>query len=306
MLRPSTRRGTDYVARDHAGVGDADDSESRGLEHRALENNQVSNGEPRSRSSSRESGKSGSRGSPRGSPTPGGGFTREDDEKREDMFVVDMQSARELASGAERPRAHVRGWSPEGDSRDRHNRRGDTDSRYDRYRESLRAAQKYSTYQSRSPEFGRYEDFPCAEDFRDRERVRDSRDNYQYQVRAVSGGWETAMAELTKQVGGLVQEVRGIKTCLDSIDSRLSKVEAWEGRLGAVEQQLRERARSPSPGSKCFSCGGEGHYRSECPRSPTVTFEDQIRCWGCGERGHSSASCPRSRSRSAGPNGQGN
>ena len=213
-------------------------------------------------------------------------------------------------SGAERPRALVRGWSPEGDSRDRHNRRGDTDSRYDRYRESPRAAQQYSTYQSRSPEFGRYEDFPRAEDFRDRERVRDSRDYYQ--VRTVSGGWETAMAELTKQVGGLVQEVRGIKTRLDSIDYRLSKVEAWKGRLGAVEQQLRERARSPMrrrspfPGSKCFSCGGEGHYRSECPRPPTVTFEDQIRCWGCGERGHSSASCPRSRSRSASPKGQGN
>ena len=47
------------------------------------------------------------------------------------------------------------------------------------------------------------------------------------------------MAELTKQVGGLVQGVRGIKTRLDSIDSRLSKVEAWEDRLGAVEQQLR-------------------------------------------------------------------
>ena len=56
MLRPSTRQCTDYGARDHAGVGDADDSESRGPEHRALGNDQVSNGEPRSRSSSRESG----------------------------------------------------------------------------------------------------------------------------------------------------------------------------------------------------------------------------------------------------------
>ena len=53
------------------------------------------------------------------------------------------------------------------------------------------------------------------------------------------------MAELTKQVGGLIQEVRGIKIRLDSMDSRLSKVEAWEGRLAAVEQQQRERARSP-------------------------------------------------------------
>ena len=213
-------------------------------------------------------------------------------------------------SGAERPRAHVRGWSPDRESWDRHNRRGDMDSRYERYRESTRPAQQYSTYQSRSQDFGRYEGSPSADDFRDRERVRDSRDNYQ--VRAVSGGWETAMAELTKQVGGLVQEVRGIKTRLDSIDSRLSKVEAWEGRLAAVEQQLRERARSPvrqrspSPGSKCFSCGGEGHYRSECPRPPTVTFEDQFRCWECGEGGHSRASCPRSRSRSTSPKGQGN
>ena len=213
-------------------------------------------------------------------------------------------------SGAERPRAHVRGWSPDRESWDRHNRRGDMDSRYERYRESTRPAQQYSTYQSRSQDFGRYEGSPRADDFRDRERVRDSRGNYQ--VRAVSGGWETAMAELTKQVGGLVQEVRGIKTRLDSIDSRLSKVEAWEGRLAAVEQQLRERARSPvrrrspSPGSKCFSCGGEGHYRLECPRPPTVTFEDQFRCWECGEGGHSRASCPRSRSRSTSPKGQGN
>ena len=84
------------------------------------------------------------------------------------------------------------------------------DSRYERYRESSRPAQQYSTYQSRSQDFGRYEGSPRAEDFCDRERVRDSRNNYQ--VRAVSGGWETAMAELTKQVGGLVQEVRGIKT----------------------------------------------------------------------------------------------
>ena len=130
-------------------------------------------------------------------------------------------------SGAERPRAHVRGWSPDRESWDRHNRRGDMDSRYERYRESTRPAQQYSTYQSRSQDFGRYEGSPRADDFRDRERVRDSRDNYQ--VRAVSGGWETAMAELTKQVGGLVQEVRGIKTRLDSIDSRLSKVKLGRG-----------------------------------------------------------------------------
>ena len=33
---------------------------------------------------------------PRGSPTPGGGFKRDNDVKREEMFVVDMQSACEL------------------------------------------------------------------------------------------------------------------------------------------------------------------------------------------------------------------
>ena len=195
------------------------------------------------------------------------------------------------------------------DSRDQYSsRRDDTESRYDRYRGNFRAAQPYSTYRSPSPEFGRYADSSRAEDFPDRER-----DNYH--VRPVVGGLKTAVAELTKQVGGLTQEVRGLKNLtqevrgikprLDSIDTRLAKVEAWEGRLDAVEQQLQERARSParrrspSPGSKCFACGGEGHYRSECPRPPTVTFEDQIRCWGCGERGHSNASCPRSRSHSS-------
>ena len=80
--------------------------------------------------------------------------------------------------------------------------------------ESPPPAPQYSAYPSRSQEFGRYEGSPRAEDSRDRERVRDSRENYQ--IRAVSGRWETAMAELTKQVGGLIQEVRGIKTRLDS------------------------------------------------------------------------------------------
>ena len=73
------------------------DSESRGSEHKALGNDQVSNWEPRSRSSSRESNKSGARASPRGSPTPAGAFIRDNEVKKEDMFVVDMQSARELA-----------------------------------------------------------------------------------------------------------------------------------------------------------------------------------------------------------------
>ena len=240
-------------------------------------------------------------------------------------------------SYAERPRANVRGWSPERENRDRRDqyqgrsddgdgrfdryrdqyqsRRDDGDSRFDRYRVNSRAAQSQSTYRARSPEFVGYGGSASRADARDREW--DSRDKYQ--VRAVSGGVEAAVAELTKQVGGLTQEfkgltqeVRGMKNRLDSVDTRLAKVEAWGSRLDAVEQQLRERARSParrrspSPGSKCFSCGGEGHFRSECPRPPTVTFEDQFRCWNCGERGHSQAYCSRPRSRSASPKGQGN
>ena len=106
------------------------------------------------------------------------------------------------------------------------------------------------------------------------------------------------------------QEVRGIKTRLDFIDCRIAKVEAWEGKLDAVEQQLRERARSParrrslSPGSYHFACGEEGHYRYECPRPPTVTFEDQIRCWGCGEQRLSNASSSRSGSHFSSPLGK--
>ena len=49
---------------------------------------------------------------------------------------------------AERPRANVRGWSPEWeriDSRDQYSSsRGDTDSPYDRYRGNFRAGQLYS------------------------------------------------------------------------------------------------------------------------------------------------------------------
>ena len=82
---------------------------------------------------------------------------------------------------AKQPRANIPGWSPEReeiDSRDRYySRRGDMDNRYDSYRESPRAAQPYSTYRSRLPEFERYKEFPHAKDFRDRERVWDSRDN---------------------------------------------------------------------------------------------------------------------------------
>ena len=212
------------------------------------------------------------------------------------------------------------------------------DSRSDRYRGSSRAVQSQSGYRTRSPEFRRYEDsLSRAEDAHDRER--DSRDKYQ--VQAVTGGLEAVVAELTKQVGGLTQELtkqvggltqeltkqvggltqelRGVKSRLDSMDSRLAKVEAWEGRfikiedrLDSVEKQLRERMesparrRSPSPGSRCFACGEEGHCRSECPRPPTLTVEDQIRCLVCGEQGHNNASCSQSGSRSSSHKGQGN
>ena len=243
---------------------------------------------------------------------------------------------------AERPRAKVRGWSPDReklDCRDQYpSSRDDVDSRSDRYRGSSRAVQSQCTYRARSPEFRRYEDsLSRAEDAHDRER--DSRDKYQAQ--AVTGGLEAVVAELTKQVGGLTQELtkqvggltqeltkqvggltqelRGVKSRLDSMDSRLAKVEAWEGRfikiedrLDSVEKQLRERIesparrRSPSPGSRCFACGGEGHCRSECPRPPTLTVEDQIRCLVCGEQGHNNASCSRSGSRSSSSKGQGN
>ena len=232
---------------------------------------------------------------------------------------------------AERPRAKVRGWSPEReklDCRDQYpSRRDDVDSRSDRYRGSSRAVQSQSAYRARSPEFRGYEgSLSRAEDAHDRER--DSRDKYQ--VRAVTGGLEAVVAELTKQVGGLTQEVtkqvggltqelRGVKSRLDSMDSRLAKVEAWEGRfikiedrLDSVEKQLRERIesptrrRSPSPGSRCFACGGEGHCRSECPRPPTLTVEDRIRCLVRREQGHNNASCSRSGSRSSSPKGQGN
>ena len=70
--------------------------ESRGSEQKELGNDQVPNGKPRSRSSSRESNKSGARASQRGSPTPAGASRREIEVKK-DMFVVDIQSAMELA-----------------------------------------------------------------------------------------------------------------------------------------------------------------------------------------------------------------
>ena len=82
-------------------------------------------------------------------------------------------------SYAERPRAIVRGWSPEREKLDRRDqyqgRRDDGDSRFDlyrdqyqsrrdegdslfdRYRGNSRAALSQSTYCARSPEYGRYE-----------------------------------------------------------------------------------------------------------------------------------------------------
>ena len=86
MIRPSTRQGTDYGARDYAGVGNAIDSESRGSEHKALGNDQVSNG-----SLGLDLGLG------RATNRMLGAFIRDNEVKKEDMFVVDMQSARELA-----------------------------------------------------------------------------------------------------------------------------------------------------------------------------------------------------------------
>ena len=364
--RPSTRQGTDYGARDLAGGGSADDSESRGPEHQTLRKDPESDvgpSAPRSRSSSRESKSSGSMGSPKGSPVAGKKLRKEriaEDIKREDEGVVDRRAERESDmdyarfkflgglkelrrmapttteavvavakkythgpgldkallldqafqqqteslfqwsdclnkigdsifrldvggrksleprliskfcfaaldrdagfkameqgppttleeavesvrwyqhvkgavdnSYAERPRANVRGWSPEREKLDRRDqyqgRRDDGDSQFDRYRGNSRAAQSQSTYRARSPEYGRYE-VSRADDAHDSERDR-------YQVRAVTGGLEAAVAELTKQVGGLTQEFRGLtrkdrgmKGRLDSIDTRLAKVEAW-------------------------------------------------------------------------------
>ena len=174
---------------------------------------------------------------------------------------------------AKRPRANVRGWSPEREEIDSwdHNSssRGDRGSQYNCF-EGI--SKRHS--RSQSPEFRKYKDTPGTEEFYDCERARDKRDSYH--VRAVVAGLETAIAELTKQVGGLTQEVRGMTTRLDSIDCRLAKVEAWEGRftkiddrLDSDEKQLLERAESPvrrlspSPRSRCFACGGEGHRRSE-------------------------------------------
>ena len=96
--RPSTRQGTDYGARDLAGGGSADDSESRGPEHRTVRNDPESDEGPRSRSSPRESNSSDSRGSPKGSPVAGKKLRKEriaEDIKREDEGVVDRRSERE-------------------------------------------------------------------------------------------------------------------------------------------------------------------------------------------------------------------
>ena len=89
---------------------------------------------------------------------------------------------------------------------------------------------------------------------------------------AIEGGLEKSIAELTKQIGRLTQEVRSMELLLGCIASRLAKGGAWEegyvkieGWVDFVEQQLWERARSPatppspSPGSRCFACGEEGN-----------------------------------------------
>ena len=88
--RPSTRQGTDYGARDLAGGGSVDDSESRGPDHQTSRNDPESDvgpSAPRSRPSSRESKFSGPMGSPKGSPVAGKKLRKErltEDIKRED------------------------------------------------------------------------------------------------------------------------------------------------------------------------------------------------------------------------------
>ena len=103
------------------------------------------------------------------------------------------------------PRANVRGWSPkreETDSWDHYSsRRGDRGSPCNCYRGNFQTVQLHAAYRSQSLEFRKYEDIPRTEGFHVCERARDNRDSYH--VRPVAGGLETAIAELTKQVGGL-------------------------------------------------------------------------------------------------------
>ena len=120
------------------------------------------------------------------------------------------------------------------------------------------------------------------------------------------GGWlEQAIAELTKQMGGLTQEIRGLKNRLDSIDSRLAEGEAWEGRLvkiegmlDSVEQDLPRGAGHPFQGVGVLLAANRGTtvQNVQGRQDPVLGF---------GERRHSNASCPISRSRSPSPKGQG-
>ena len=102
---------------------------------------------------------------------------------------------------AKRPHANVRGWSPEReeiDSWDHYcSRRGDKGSQlYNCYRGNFQTAQSYAAHRSQSSEFRKYEDTPRTGGFHDCERARDNR--VSYHVRAVAGGLEPAIAELTK------------------------------------------------------------------------------------------------------------
>ena len=111
-------------------------------------------------------------------------------------------------SYAERPRANVRGLTPEREKLDRQDqyqvRTDDGDSRFDRYRGNSRAAQSQSTYRARSPEYGIYE-VSRADDAHDGERDR-------YQVRAVTGGIRSCCGGTHKTSRGLNSGVQGLKS----------------------------------------------------------------------------------------------